>query len=113
MQAIHVGDVVTIDPEHFYLENRGQRATVLEFREEVREPSGSVYFQYRLDLTDARKGDWYQEYQLVPKSDGAHDLVTFVRRLSQEVPNPCDYEAMKSRSTDDDEDFDGFDDGDG
>ena len=110
MRRIELGDTVTIDPEYFASEHRGRRATVLEVREEVREPSGSTYYHYRLDLKDSRKGDWYKEYQLLTDGDVPHDIETTLRRWSQILPHQCDWEAMKTQRTDsDDWDDEGFD----
>ena len=92
---IEIGDVVTIDREIFALEHRGRKATVLEVREETREPSGAVYYHYRLDLKDPRKGEWYEESQLLPEDEQSLDLETKMRRWSQRFPHYCDYEAMQ------------------
>ena len=94
---IEVGDVVTIDPEIFALEHRGRKTTVLEVREETREPSGTVYYHYRLDLKDSHKGEWYEESQLLPEDEQLLDLEAKIRRLSQQFPCQCDFEADTER----------------
>ncbi len=96
MSSIQVGDPETIDPDIFALEHRGREATVLEVREEVRQPSGSTFYHFRLDLRDSRSGEWNPGADLVLAEEAGRDMETILRRWRQRFAGLDDWEAMQA-----------------